>query len=189
MPLNLSATLRSLSFVLCLAGAGSLFAKTPNADLPKFSINSDKQIVLSAAGNLFVKNVAKRQVNGRLKLVTKTQAYKWMDRFIKLSNRKAQQSADFTPVNNLFNHLELCDEILGELILAPGEIQTALKKEEEIPKKRKEKLLEELNGLKAKLREDTKLLVESGSRENFIVLIDFYDKALKETLDINIGIN
>jgi hypothetical protein len=132
-----------------------------------------------------VTNVASKQVNGRLKLVTKKQAYEWMDRFIKLSNKEAQKRADFTPVNNLYRHLALCDEILGELILESGEVQNVLKDDEKIPEKRKEKLMTELNNLRGKLREDIKDLVTDNSQPSMKILVDFYDKALKETLDIN----
>lgn len=151
----------------------------------KFDVNGSGRIHLTEAGHEFARTTAQMQVNGRLRLITKREAYEWMDRFIKLSNKKAQQSPDFTPVNNLKNHLALCDELLAELLLPKNQSQLALAENEKIPEKRKKQLVAELEKLRAKLKEDVSELVTDPSRENMKIIISFYDKALKETLDIN----
>ena len=43
----------------------------------------------------------------------------------------------------------------------------------------------ELETAQAKLNEDAKELVEAKSRDDFNIIVEFYDKALKETLDLN----
>ena len=151
---------------------------------PKFAIKNGV-IVLTEAGDNFVDEVARKQVTGKLRKVNKKEAYVWVDKFVKLSNSSAQAKPDFTPLNNLFNHLNLCDEILRELYLKPGEDPgEALKKSEQISEKGKERLMGHLEGLRKKLNEDSKTLVSKNNSTNFQLMIKFYDAALKETLDL-----
>lgn len=174
---------RLILSVYCFFASVSLVLAAPYSSAPKFEIRNGK-IAITPTGYTFIENVVKRQVTGRIKKVKKKEAYEWAEKFIKLSNRKAVESADFTPINNLFNHLSLCDELFSS-IYAPGENNsTPLDKSDEIPAKRKEKLLAELENLRNKIKDDSEELVNPASLGDFNLIINFYDKALQETLDL-----
>ncbi|MEZ4814088.1 MAG: hypothetical protein R3A80_02635 [Bdellovibrionota bacterium] len=169
--------------ICCVFVITSLSLAAPYSSTPKFEVRGGK-IAITPAGYTFIENVVKQQVTGKIRKVKKKEAYEWAEKFIKLSNRKAVESADFTPINNLFNHLILCDDLFSS-IYAPDENNSApLAKSDEIPEKRKEKLLAELKNLRKKIEEDSEVLVSSASLDDFNLIINFYDKALKETLDI-----
>ncbi len=177
--------LKNFSFIALALFFSNVSHSADFMKAPKFAIKNGV-IILTNAGDDFVDEVASKQVRGKLRKVAKKKAYEWVDKFAKLSNKTAQASPDFTPINNLFNHLNLCDEIIAELYLANGEAPGApLSKSEQISDRGKRRLMEHLEGLRKKLNEDAQVLVSKNNSKNFQKMIEFYDAALKETLDIS----
>ena len=174
-------TAKVLAFTSFIASTCA-FAYTYTRD-PKFQIRSD-HIVLTAGGYTFLENIAKKPVGGTIRKITKKEAYQWVDKFIKLSNRAAISRPDFTPINNLMNHLALCDELLANIYSPYSDNSPPLPAGDQIPKNRKEKLLNELVNLRKKLSADINELVAEQSRDDFTLIVDYYDRALRETLDI-----
>ena len=151
----------------------------------KFALNKKGRIVLTESGNAFIEKISGKQVTGAIRKITKKEAYVWVDKFTKLSDKDAQKSKDFTPTNNFLNHLALCDTLLADLY-RPGENNSLpLAKGEGLPEGRKKMIKIELDKLRVKLTADVVELVSEGSRENLSKIIDFYDTALKETLELN----
>jgi hypothetical protein len=143
-----------------------------------------ERILLTKAGVDFANTIASQQITGKINKIPKQEAYKWLDRFVKLSNKQAQKKEDFTPVNNFLNHLKLCDELFAEIYAPQGAEAKALKALQEIPPKRKEMLMRELEKLREEIRADTRELVETNHQKAFQKITALYDLALKETLDI-----
>jgi hypothetical protein len=176
-------TLGLLSATLCL---NFTHADSKNSDSEKFektTIEGKEFITLTPAGNTFSNTVAKQQITGKIKKITKTEALAWVVKFVKLSDKEAQKSPDWNSINNFYNHLILCDELLNKMLINNAE--EAPPGDDKIPDGLKKMLIGKLEELREKLKTDIETLVDPNSRANFKVLVDFYDKALKETLDLN----
>ncbi len=168
---------------LLLLVISATFAHGQDAD-PKFQKQNGK-IHFTDAGRKFVDEIKGKEVAGTLRKIKSSQARSWVVRFAELSDREAMKSPDFTPLNNLYNHLVLCDKLLQTLVLAPNEGVNKVRIKDRIKAHEKEKLDEELEKLRNKLNADIATLIDTKSQADFRALVEYLDKALRETTDMN----